>query len=175
MKIVNSATVDYLYTLPDSSQRSGTSISNEVVTENLSALVSRIKSTDKTFLTKGQQATQTVVIANNSSSTLKNVFLTDFMNEGGDYVTDSITVNGVPFAGDMRQGIVLPDIISAGNATVTYIIKALATLPEIRNDALARFTVTDPVRGEVGYEARTNLVAIPVGSEEVTVTKRADR
>ena len=68
MKIVNSATVDYLYTLPDSSQRSGTSISNEVVTENLSALVSRIKSTDKTFLTKGQQATQRVVVANSSSS-----------------------------------------------------------------------------------------------------------
>ena len=175
LKIVNVATVDYLYTLPDSSQRTGEAVSNEVITENLSELVSRIKSTDKVFLTEGQHATQTVVIANAGSSTLKEVFLTDFMNEGGDYVEGGITVNGVPFVGDMRQGIVLPDIPSSESVTVTYIIKALATLPKILNDALARFTVTDPVRGEVGYAARTNLIAIPVGSEEVTVTKRADK
>lgn len=55
----------------------------------------KVKSSDKTFVQEGETVTQTVVITNNSQTTLFSQSLRDSMTNGAAYVAGSVIVNGV--------------------------------------------------------------------------------
>lgn len=86
MIVTNQSNVKYDYVLPDQSTQSGEQSSNIVNTEILTSAVTKVKSSDHTFLSEGETAQQTVVVTNNSTVTLQNVFFKDVMSGGASYV-----------------------------------------------------------------------------------------
>lgn len=178
MIIYNSSNVSYDYTLPDGGKTSGESTSNVVQTENLFDAVQKVKSSDKAFASEGQTATQTIVLTNNSAATLTDMFLADFMSDGATYTAGTVTVNGVSHPEhDIQAGFSLPDLAPSESVTIAYdiLVGAITAAAKILNDAKLNFSVYDPVRGKTPFEGRTNLVAIPVIKDEMTVAKSVDK
>ena len=119
MIVTNQSNVKYDYVLPDQSTQSGEQSSNIVNTEILTSAVTKVKSSDHTFLSEGETAQQTVVVTNNSTVTLQNVFFKDVMSGGASYVAGSVVVNGVAQPSyDLVAGFTLPDIAPGGSVTV---------------------------------------------------------
>ena len=115
MIVTNQSNVKYDYVLPDQSTQSGEQSSNIVNTEILTSAVTKVKSSDHTFLSEGETAQQTVVVTNNSTVTLQNVFFKDVMSGGASYVAGSVVVNGVAQPSyDLVAGFTLPDIAPGG-------------------------------------------------------------
>ncbi len=178
MTITNQSNVKYNYILPDQSTQSGEQESNTVNTEILTHSVSKVKSSDRTFLSEGETARQTVVITNNSSVTLQNAFFKDVMTGGASYVPGSVVVNGVSQPSyDLASGFPLPEIPADGRVTVTYTIRADSPMTQtpVVNRATINYTVNDPVRGPVTYAEDTNDLFLAVVSTRMTNVKSVDK
>lgn len=178
MIIDNNSNVTFDYVLPDGSTISGEQDSNTVSTEVLTYAVTRVKSSDKTFLGEGENARQTVVFTNNSAADLTNVSFADTMSSGATHVAGSVTVNGVSQPTyDPVAGFALPDIPSGGSATVEYSI--LSNNPKtdntVTNTGALTYTVNDAVRGPVTYTENTNDVSLVLVSTRMTVIKSVDK
>lgn len=178
MIIVNHSNVTYDYTLPDESVVSGSQDSNIVRTEVLTDAIKRVKSSDKTFLSEGETAKQTVVITNDSGAKLTDVFFKDVMTAGAEYVAGSVTVDGEARpAYDPAAGFELPDIPAGESVTVSYTIVANdpKTNDSVTNRGVFTYTVDDPERGPVTYTEDTNDVRIDLISVKLTVVKSVDK
>lgn len=178
MIIDNTSNVNFNYVLPDGSTRAGEQNSNTVQTEVLTSAVTRVKSSDKTFLNENENAAQKVVITNNSSATLKNMFFSDNMSSGATHVAGSVVVNGVPQPTyDSVAGFALDDIPSGGNATVEYSI--LSNDPKtdnfVTNSGAVSYMVEDPLRGPVTYTEPTNEISLALISTLMSVEKSVDK
>ncbi len=178
MIIVNQSNVTFDYVLPDHTTRSGEQASNLVQTEVLTYSVSRVKSTDKTFLSEGETARQTVVITNLSTAALTALNFKDTMTTGATYVAGSVAVNGVSQPSyDPNAGFALLDIPAGGLATISYSI--LANNPRtdvsVTNNATFNYTVNDSIRGPVSYSENTNDIVIALVATGMTVVKRVDK
>ena len=77
MFVNNQSNVTFDYVLPDQSTKSGEQDSNLVKTEILTYAVTKVKSSDKTFLNENENAQQNILITNNSATTLKSLFFKD--------------------------------------------------------------------------------------------------
>lgn len=178
MIVSNQSNVKFDYVLPDQSTQSGEQDSNIVTTEILTSAITKVKSSDHTFLAEGETAQQTVVITNNSSVVLHNVSFKDVMSGGASYVPGSVIVNGVAEPSfDLVAGFSLPDIAVGGSVTVKYTIRAdnPMTHTPVVNHANLTYTVTDPVRGPVTYSEDTNEVSIEIVSVRMTNEKSVDK
>lgn len=178
MIINNQSNVNFDYFLPDGSMKSGEQNSNNVQTEVLTSAVSRVKSSDKTFLSENENAAQKVVVTNNSATTLKNVFFSDNMSSGATHVAGSVVVNGVSQPTyDPVAGFALDDIPSGGNSTVEYSI--LSNDPKtdnfVTNSGAVSYMVEDPQRGPVTYTEPTNEISLALISNRMTVEKSVDK
>lgn len=178
MIIYNHSNVTFDYTLPDQTVVSGSQDSNTVQTEVLTDAVTKVKSSNKAFLNESETALQTVVVTNNSATTLTALLFKDIMGAGATYVVGSVTVNGVSQpAYDLVTGFALPDLPSGGNVTVTYSILANnpKTNDSVTNRGALTYTVNDPNRGPVTYTENTNDVLIALVSSRIAVVKSVDK
>ncbi len=178
MIVKNQSNVTFDYVLPDQSTISGEQNSNIVETEILTYAVSRVKSSDKTFLNEGETARQKVVITNNSAATLTAMLFKDIMSSEATHVAGSVSVDGVAQPTyDPIAGFSLADIPSGGSSTVEYSI--LSNNPKtgntVKNSGAVTYTVEDPIRGPVTYTEPTNLVTIPLISTRMSVVKSVDK
>lgn len=178
MIITNQSGVTYDYTLPDQTTLSGQKDSNVVNTEVLTYAVSKVKSSDRTFMLEGQQSRQTSVITNNSSATLKSLFFSDVLSDGAAYVNGSVTVGGVPYPlYDPEAGFNLNDLLSGNSSTVQYLILSNnpRTVDNVTNTGVYNFSVDDPVRGPVNFSQNTNTVEMRMLSPRLSVVKSVDK
>lgn len=178
MIILNQSNVTFDYVLPDQSTQSGEQNSNIVQTEVITYSVTRVKSSDRTFMNEGELAKQTVVVTNNSALLLSAMSFKDIMTDGATYVAGSVAVNGVSQPSyDPVAGFPLADIPAGGSATVEYVI--LSNNPKtdntVTNNGAVTYTVNDAVRGPVTYTENTNLVTIALISTRMTVVKSVDK
>lgn len=178
MIVTNQSNVKYSYTIPGEPTQSGEEYSNPVDTEILSDAISKVKSSDKTVISEGETARQTVVITNNSGVALQNVTFKDVMTSGATYVPGSVAINGVAQPSyDLITGFPLPNIPAGGSVSVSYTIIAdnpLTTTP-VTNYATITYTVNDPNRGPVTYSENTNDVSIQIVSVRMTNVKSVDK
>ena len=178
MIINNQSNVNFDYVLPDGSMKAGEQNSNIVQTEVLTSAVSRVKSSDKTFLSENENAAQKVVITNNSATTLKNMFFSDNMSSGATHVAGSVFVNGVSQPTyDPVAGFALDDLPSGGSSTVEYTI--LSNDPKtdnfVTNTGAVSYMVEDSLRGPVTYTEPTNEVSLALISNRMSVEKSVDK
>lgn len=178
MIIINQSNVKFDYALPDGSSESGEKDSNVVNTEVLTYSVSRIKSSNKVFIKEGETAVQTVVITNNSSTTLIAPFFKDTMTAGASYVNGSVVVDNIPKPTfNLTLGFNLPDIAPTKSVTVSYSIVAdnPLTATPVKNYVALTYTVNDPIRGPVAITDTTNDVFIEIVSAKISVVKSVDK
>ena len=178
MLIDNKSNISFQYVMPDGSTISAELNSNIVTTEVLTYSVPKVKSSDKTFVQEGETVTQTVVITNNSQTTLFSQSLRDSMTNGAAYVAGSVIVNGVSQPSyDLNAGFPLPDLAPGQFVTVNYSVTANnpVTSTPVQNYAALTYTVNDPARGAVTLTENTNTVEFAVVSNRVSITKSVDK
>lgn len=178
MIIPNKSNVAFDYVLPDGQIISADLNSNIVNTEILTYSVTKIKSSDKTFVQEGETAKHTVVITNNSQTRLFDLVFKDHMSSGATYVAGSVTVNGVAQpAYNPVAGFPLPALDKGEAVTVEYTIKADNPLTQttVTDYATLDYTVYDPERGNVDFSENTNTVSLEVVSNRMTVVKSVDK
>lgn len=178
MIIPNQSNATFNYVLPDGQTVAGEQDSNIVNTEVLTYSVPKVKTGDKVFLQEGETSTHTVVITNNSQTTLFNMSLKDNMSNGATHVTGSVTVNGVAQPTyDPIAGFVIPDLAPNQSATVTYDIIANnpMTATPVTDFATLNYTVDDPARGNVSFAENTNNVSVQIVSGAITLVKTVDK
>ena len=178
MIINNQSNVDYSYVLPDGTVVTGNQPSNIVQTEVISDLFTKVKTGDKVFLRGGESSVHTVVLTNNSSTTILNPFFSDTMTAGASYVAGSVTVNGVSQPSyDPVAGFALADIPPAGSATISYTIIAdnPITSQSVDDNGNVGYSINDPISGPRTFQDTTNTVTVVMISGEIIVFKSADR
>jgi len=167
MIINNQSNVDYSYVLPDGTVVTGNQPSNIVQTEVISDLFTKVKTGDKVFLRGGESSVHTVVLTNNSSTTILNPFFSDTMTAGASYVAGSVTVNGVSQPSyDPAAGFALADMIIADNPI---------TSQSVDDNGNVGYSINDPISGTRTFQDTTNTVTVVMISGEIIVFKSADR
>lgn len=138
------------------------------------------KAVDASAAELGQTLTYTVVIENSGTVSADAVFLLDSLPNDTTFVPGSLTVNGVPNAGDPLTGVNLGSIAPGSSITVTY-QAVVASFPEdglIRNEALVQFEYQSVAGGEINTgDIPSNEVITTVIPPiyELGITKTVDR
>ena len=70
--------------------------------------------------TIGSRLTYTIVVQNTGTLPAQNVTFTDPIPAGTTFVPNSVTVNGVPTAGNPSTGIPINNIPAGGSVTITF-------------------------------------------------------
>ena len=178
MIIPNQSNIAFNYVLPDGQTIAAELDSNIVNTEVLTYSVTKVKTGDKTFMQEGETSVHTVVITNNSQTTLYNNFFKDNMSSGATYVAGSVTVNGVSQPTyDPIAGFPLPDLAVGAAVTITYTIQANnpMTQPTVTDYGTLNYTVNDLTRAEVSFSENTNTVTVQIISNRITNVKSVDK
>lgn len=125
-QLVNQATANYTFTLPDNITRSGSQPSNSLVIPVSSPDVTVAKSSNAIDAVVGDVITYTIVITNNGLSTVNNVVMTDPIPTGTRFITGSVTVGGtVRPTAIPNVGIPVGSIVSGGTVTVTFQVEVV--------------------------------------------------
>ena len=133
------------------------------------------KSADKTYADVGEEITYTLAIQNTGTVDALNTVLTDMLPLGTTLVTNSITVDGVPYAGALpvAVGTVLP------NQTVTVTFKvtvdALPAVNPIFNIARADYEFFPFAGYPATSFSNSNPVSVFIINPETTVVKSVDK
>lgn len=154
---------------------SGISISNTVSTPVYVPIISTVKGANVTAATVGDTLVYFVNLTNTGNISA-NAVLTDPVPAGGDFVPNSVIINGVPQPGvDPSAGIPLGTIPPGGTITVTLTLQVeISTLPpsqQLVNQATANYTFLLPDGRTLTGSSPSNVVVIPVSSPDVSVVK----
>ncbi len=177
MSITNSATVNYDYIINGTSQQ-GTELSNEVESVVFPPLVSFVKQSNKTAITEGETALQTVTITNNSPAVLTAINFVDTMTNGASFVDGTVTINGTTDTSlNPMNGFALDDIDVGDSLVITYQIQPNSPIENqsVTNKAKINYTVNDPTAGNVSFSNTTNEVTIDLAVISVEVKKYVNK
>jgi large repetitive protein len=120
-QLVNSATANFTFLLPDGRTITGASPSNTVIIPVSSPNVSVVKSTAAIDAVSGDTITYTILVTNNGITTVNNVFVIDPIPPGSTFVPGSVTINGVPSPLDNPAvGVLVGSIAAEASTTVTF-------------------------------------------------------
>lgn len=175
--IVNTALTNYEYTLQAGNPPIiGTALSNSVFTalETVDTVV--IKSADKLTAIVGDIITYTLQIRNIGTVDDNNVVLTDLIQNGTTFVPGSVTINGVPTAGNPNTGITVGTVPEGTTTTVTFQVTAdfIPPINPVTNQATIVYDViVDPQQPPVQETAVSNITSVTIQQAALTSTKTA--
>ncbi len=178
MNITNQSNVTYNAVVPNKPGTPGRLASNTVNTEVLSDVITKVMSSDKTYVKKGETVHNKITITNNSSTVLSPNYIVNPTPKGASYVAGSVKVNGVTEStSDPLTGFSLPDLKPGETVTIEYDmqINSPSTVTTVTDSAEFQYNVNDPVRGNVTYSEPTNTVSINVISAKLNVVKSVDK
>ncbi|MGY1423745.1 DUF6923 family protein, partial [Bacillus cereus] len=127
------------------------------------SLLTATKSVDKVTAAIGEILTYTFIVTNISTTvTTMNAILTDSIPVGTSFVAGSVTVNGIPNAGDPNLGILLGNIAPQDAVTVTFQVKIDNSPPStITNSGIVS---ADNSGSTPSNEVITQIISIPIAS-----------
>lgn len=173
MIITNQSQTQFDYTLPDGSTHTETKDSNIVNTEVINTTFTKVKKSDKTFLQEDEVANQTVTLTNNSQHNATDLFFTDTLSDGAEYVPNSVIVNGVAHPEhNLITGFSVGDLAMGGVTTVNYQIKANnpATNVSLNNFATLNYNIAGR-----NLTDNSNTITLALVSNRLEVVKAVDK
>ena len=173
MIITNQSQTQFDYTLPDGSTHTETKDSNIVNTEVINTTFTKVKTSDKTFLQEDEVANQTVTLTNNSQHNATDLFFTDTLSDGAEYVPNSVIVDGVAHPEhNLITGFSVGDLAMGGVTTVNYQIKANnpATNISVNNFATLNYNIAGR-----NLTDNSNTVTLALVSNRLEVVKAVDK
>ncbi|MED2183241.1 hypothetical protein [Bacillus wiedmannii] len=178
--IQNQGTVSSTYVVTPS-EPPVTKITPTPITETHvdTVIVTPTKSANRQFVDIGDTITYTVTFQNLGTVPATNVTLTDPIPPGAAFITNSVTINGVPTPGENPElGISLGTVNVGETVTVTYQVTVTSLPPDgtIRNEASFTYQYQpNPSEPPVTTTTTTPSVNIPINNPNPTTTKSADR
>ncbi|MDF2927103.1 MAG: hypothetical protein K0R57_6017 [Paenibacillaceae bacterium] len=153
----------------------GASLSNTVNLPVYVPIITAVKGANVTVATVGDTIVYFVNITN-TGNIAATATMTDPVPAGGDFVPNSVIINGVPQPGiDPDLGIPLGIIPPGGTITVTVTLQvAIATLPpsqQLVNQVTVNYSFLLPDGRTLTGSSASNTVVIPVSSPDVSVVK----
>ncbi|MGY1423664.1 DUF6923 family protein [Bacillus cereus] len=127
------------------------------------SLLTATKSVDKVTATIGEILTYTLIVTNISTTvTAMNAILTDPIPVGTNFVSGSVTVNGVPNVGDPSIGILLGNIAPQTSLTITFQVQIDNSPP----NAITNIgTVSaDDSEATPSNEVTTQIISLPIAT-----------
>ncbi len=173
MIITNQSQTQFDYTLPDGSTHTETKDSNIVNTEVINTTFTKVKTSDKTFLQEDEVANQTVTLTNNSQHNATDLFFTDTLSDGAEYVPNSVIVDGVAHPEhNLITGFSVGDLAMGGVTTVNYQIKANnpATNVSLNNFATLNYNIAGR-----NLTDNSNTITLALVSNRLEVVKAVDK
>src|SRR5680860_763733 len=174
----NISVINALYPVNPQSPTPKTTESNPAPTQVVIATLDIVKSADRQFAEVGDTITFTSVITNTGTLPATNVVFNDIVPNGLAFVPGSVTINGLPSAGNPNVGIPLPNIPVGGSVTVAFDV-TVTSIP-VPNPTTnissvgARFQI-DPTQPSVLRTFVSNPVDIKVETATVDVVKSVDK
>ncbi|WP_413379279.1 beta strand repeat-containing protein [Paenibacillus taichungensis] len=174
-ELVNQATGNFTYILPDGRVIPGTSQSN-IVTIPVSdpGTITVTKLSNQTIVTSGNIVTYTFSVLNGSSAIATNVILTDPIPDGSTFVPDSLTLNGVvQIDADPSDGFLIGSLAGNSSNPLTFQVSVdnLSVQP-VPNTLINQANLTFILNG-LGGSTSSNLVEIPILAPVITILKSA--
>lgn len=177
--VYNYGTGTYTFAVDPTQQPVTQSINSNTVSTLLNASNAALtKQVDKAYATVGDILTYTLTASNTGTVNLNNINFTDTLQSNLQFVTDSVTINGIPYpAYNPNNGFTVPDIIGSGTATIVFQAKVM-TLPSnnlILNTGAMTYAYTLIPGGQTYTDSRTsNIVTTVVNNISVTNIKTVD-
>ncbi|MBG9579535.1 hypothetical protein ABE42_09950 [Bacillus thuringiensis] len=178
--IQNQGTVSSTYVV-NPSEPPVTKITPTPITETHvdTVIVTPTKSANRQFVDIGDTITYTVTFQNLGTVPATNVTLTDPIPPGAAFITNSVTINGVPTPGENPElGISFGTVNVGETITVTYQVTVTSLPPDgtIRNQASFTYQYQpNPSEPPVTTTTTTPNVNIPINNPNPTTTKSVDR
>lgn len=167
----NQASASFTFQSPSGAIGNGSSLSNIVRILETSPLLSVVKSASEPYGLVGDIVTYTVTITNVSAGAATNAVATDNSTPGMSFVPGSLTIDGVPSAGDINAGVSLGSLAPGQVVVLTY-QELILPLPAPSYDVTDVVTVTFTQNG-TPYASLSNLVVVTVYIPNTTATKSA--
>ncbi|EEK55254.1 hypothetical protein bcere0004_34430 [Bacillus cereus BGSC 6E1] len=178
--IQNQGTVSSTYVV-NPSEPPVTKITPTPITETHvdTVIVTPTKSANRQFVDIGDTITYTVTFQNLGTVPATNVTLTDPIPPGAAFITNSVTINGLPTPGENPElGISFGTVNVGETITVTYQVTVTSLPPDgtIRNQASFTYQYQpNPSEPPVTTTTTTPNVNIPINNPNPTTTKSVDR
>ncbi|MGE6575092.1 hypothetical protein [Paenibacillus xylanexedens] len=143
-----------------------------------SPTLTAVKSANVSDAIVGDTITYSVVISNTSDVDASNVTFFDNIPAGSTFVSNSITINGIPQPGvDPVTGAPVGTLVSGASVTVSFqvIVTSLPTPPRLFNQANVAYTApTVPGGPIIDTSVPSNAVEIPIFQPNVAIVKSAN-
>lgn len=149
----------------------GITFSNTVNTQVVGPVLSLVKSADKTSVSLGETLVYTIT-ARNSGNLPALVTVLDALPAGVSFIANSVIRDGVPLPGVSPEGgIPLDKVAPQSQVTVAFqvIVVSLPPSLELQNAATGRYSFSTPGGRMVQGEIRSNIVAVPLLSYQLSV------
>ncbi|WP_328803913.1 beta strand repeat-containing protein [Paenibacillus glycinis] len=170
-QLINQATSNYLYTLPDTRSFSRSAQSNILQIPVSSPNLTVVKSTPSTDAVIGDIVTYSSLVTNVSIATVTSVVLSDIVPAGTTFVPGTVVVGGIPQpSADPATGIPVGTIAPSASVTVSFnvTVNSLPGSGLISNQSKVSFT-----SGVFSGTSTSNTVTTPVYNPIIGVLKTA--
>lgn len=152
---------------------SGTALSNNVATPVFIPVITLTKSANTAQASVGSSLSFSIQISNtgNIAATLN---LTDNLPPQAVFETNSVSVGGTPLPGyNPVTGIPVGPLAPGGSVTVSFLVTVTALPPnqQLLNSAAASISFTLPDGRQLGINAVSNTLSVPVSAPNVSVVK----
>lgn len=169
-KIINISQITSQIQLPDGSQKTNTTSSNQSVIENMNSF-SAVRSCTEDYATPSQELIQTLILSNECDISVSNVKVTDLIGTGASFKSGSVYIDGTsdPSA-DPTTGISLDDPIEPSNSVeieYTIVVDKEPTVDQFSTQS----TITYDTESETGMSASSNELETAIVNEQLIVEK----
>ncbi|MGL4656486.1 MAG: DUF7507 domain-containing protein [Sarcina sp.] len=163
-KIVNSAMISYEYSVnPNYPMKKVEFKTDDFVVENLSPKIEIIKKADKKVVILGEIINYSLDILNNGEVTALDLIIKDQLQAGLEYI-NNLTINGVPFNGDITLGINIPSLAPKEKVSIAFGVKV--------NKSIGKsFEFSNKAKGVYNYQAQVDstIFSKNVESNEIII------
>lgn len=164
--VVDSSTVEYKYKIGDVYSEIFTADSNEVVTTLFIEKLDIVKSSSSYKVSPNGNVEFLFTLENSGNKTISNIYFTDQLVDGLEFVENSVYVNSVAIGTALSDGIYIDEIAVYDTATIRFTAKVTGDVDRVTNIAKAdyQFIVGGTTVNRTAY---SNEVEIMILSAEI--------
>lgn len=172
--ILNTSNLTSKYTLPDQTEKTYSTNSNQSKTENMSVLFVKDKSSMFEFGSPNDEIQQNIILSNESESEITDIRLVETIGSGAHFKPGSVTIEDVPYENmDITNQITLPNSLLPNTSALVSYILVIDEQPNVDSVAL-KTNVTFDVNEIQDISEDTPEVTIEITENKISIQKTSE-